>query len=216
MSSSVTTERGTDPGTVLAQPPLPRWRTVDLITAALIAVTMGVMFWVWSLAYSTTLSVPFSAGLAPFVSLLGGPWLLAGVLGGLIVRRPGAALFAEVLAAAVSATLGNEWGWTTLISGVLQGLGAELIFALFLYRRFSVLVAVLAGAMAAVFEMGYEWFYYWADWSVEWKLIYLGCFMASGALVAGVGGVLLTRALARAGALPAMPPGEEAHQRGAA
>jgi len=196
---------------VLASRPLLAWRTIDLMTAALIGVTMGVVFWGWNVSYEF-LSAPFTAGFAPFVGLLGGTWLLAGVLGGLIVRRPGAALFAELLAAAVSALLGNQWGWTTVYSGVLQGLGVELILLLFLYRRFGVLVAALGGMLAAAFETAYEWNIYWAGFDTEWKLTYLACFMLSGAVVAGVGGWLLTKALARTGAIDAMPPGRELHE----
>jgi energy-coupling factor transport system permease protein len=198
-------------GPVTARPPLLAWRTIDLMTAALIGVAMGVVFWGWNLSYEF-ISAPFTATFAPFVGLLGGTWLLAGVLGGLIVRRPGAALFAEFLAAAVSALLGNQWGWTTVYSGVLQGLGVELILLLFLYRRFGPVVAALGGMLAAALETAYEWNLYWAGFDTEWKLIYLACFMASGALIAGLGGWLITKALARTGAIDAMPPGQEHHQ----
>ncbi|HET7326671.1 MAG TPA: ECF transporter S component [Nocardioidaceae bacterium] len=197
--------------TALAQRPLLAWRTIDLMTAAMVGVTMGVVFWGWNFFYAFA-SPAFTATAAPFVGLLGGTWLLAGVLGGLIVRRPGAALFAEMLAAAVSALLGNEWGWTTLYSGVLQGFGAELILLLFLYKRFSLVVAVLAGMMAAAVEMTYEWNIYWAGFDTAWKLVYLGAFMFSGAVIAGGGGWLLTRALARTGAIDAMPPAQELHE----
>jgi ABC-type cobalt transport system, permease component len=52
-----------------------------------------------------------------------GIWLLGGVLGGLIIRKPGAALAVELLAALVSAAVGNQWGITTLYSGLAQGIG---------------------------------------------------------------------------------------------
>jgi energy-coupling factor transport system substrate-specific component len=200
--------------TVLASRPLMAWRTIDLMTAALIGVSMGIVFWGWNLTYEF-ISAPFTAALAPLVGLLGGTWLLAGVLGGLIVRRPGAALLAELVAAAVSALLGNQWGWTTLYSGLLQGLGVELVLLVFAYRRFGLGVAMLAGAMAAAFETAYEWNMYWTDWNTDWKLIYLGCFMLSGAVIAGIGGWLITRALARTGAIDALPPGQEAHRHSA-
>ena len=99
------------------------WRTIDLVSAALIGVTFGVAYWGWSTAYDSLLT-PFANFTGSAVGLLGGPWLMAGVVSGLVVRRPGAALYAEQLAAAVEALIGNHWGWTTLISGGLQGLGA--------------------------------------------------------------------------------------------
>ena len=182
------------------------------MTAALIGVTFGVAYWGWSTAY-TTLSTPFTGFLGPFIGLLGGPWLIAGVVAGLVIRRPGAAFFAEVLAAAVSASIGNEWGWATVVSGCLQGLGVEIALAIFLYRRFTWPVAALGGALAALLEFGYEWNAYWQGTTLGFKLGYAGFFMLSGAVVAGIGGWLLVRALAATGAIDALPAGREAAER---
>ncbi len=185
------------------------WRTIDIITAAMIGVVFGVAYWGWSSAYNT-LVTPLNSLLGPSQGLLGGPWLLAGVVAGLVVRRPGAALFAEVLAAVVEATLVTEWGWATVISGALQGLGVELVLAVFLYRRYGLPVAALAGAAAAFAEWCYEWNAYWVGYSVGWKVSYLFFFALSGAVVAGVGGWFLTRAVAATGAIDALPAGREA------
>ena len=59
------------------------------------------------------------------------------VLAPLIVRKPGAALFAEMVAAGVSALLGSQWGADTLLSGFVQGAAAELVFAFVGYQRWS-------------------------------------------------------------------------------
>jgi hypothetical protein len=82
------------------------------------------------------------------MGLFAGPWFLAGVVGGLVVRRPGAALFCEVVAALVSMLPGTEWGATVLVSGILQGLGAELAFALLGYSAFGAAAAALANPKA--------------------------------------------------------------------
>jgi len=120
------------------------------------------------------------------------------------------------VAALVSMLPGTEWGATVLISGVLQGLGAELVFAIFGYKAFSIGVAALAGALSAPLQWGFEvmslpaggggWY---AEWVLRDKVVYLGAMMLSGAVIAGVLGWLLVRALARAGALSAFPPGQE-------
>jgi energy-coupling factor transport system substrate-specific component len=188
------------------------WRTIDLMTAALIGVTFGVAYWGWNTAY-TTLTTPVSSFLGPLIGILGGPWLIAGVVAGLVIRRPGAAFFAEVLAAAVSASIGNEWGWATVISGCLQGLGVEIALAIFLYRRFTWPVAALGGALAALLEFLYEWNAYWQGTTAGFKIGYLCFFMLSGAVVAGIGGWLLVRALAATGAIDALPAGREAAER---
>ncbi len=201
--------------TVLASRPLLAFRTVDLVTAAMLGVAFGVVFWAWNLVYATT-SGPVGAALAPLTSILAGPWLLAGVVGGLLIRRPGAALMTEMVAASVSALIGNEWGWTTVMSGLMQGLGVEVALALFAWKRFGPGVAMLAGALAATFEVVfYEWHTWLADFDVPFKLGYLGFFVISGAIVAGLGGLAIVRALARTGAVGSMPPGQEYLERSA-
>ena len=144
-----------------------------------------------------------------------GIWLLGGVLGGLIIRKPGAALFVEVLAASVSMLLGSQWSIETVYSGIAQGLGAELIFALFFYKRFGLGVAMLAGAGAAVAAWVLELF---LSANIEmgpaFLTIYLVSIVLSGAVLAGVVGWLLTRALAATGALNRFAAGRSAKRIG--
>jgi energy-coupling factor transport system substrate-specific component len=195
--------------TILATRPLMGWRGVDLITAAMLAVAFGVMFWGFDTFIYPILSTA-TAGFPPAGELMLGVWLIPAVVGALVIRRPGAALFTELVAAIVELFLGNKWGVAVLLSAVLQGLGVELALALFRHRRFGVIVAVLGGVLSAVFEIVfYEWYSYVADYSTAWKVIYLGCGMVSGAAVAGVGGWALVRGLAGTGALNAFPPGQE-------
>ena len=127
-----------------------RWRVVDIVVASVIGVASGLIFLLWNIGYLGPKSIlePLLPGLQ---GLLDGPWLFAGVLGALIIRKPGAAIYTETLAAVVSALIGNQWGgFLTLEAGFVQGLGAELIFLVFFYRAWSLPVAVLAGAGAAI------------------------------------------------------------------
>lgn len=188
------------------------WRTVDLLTVTMIGVAIGVAYWGWDLAYAGISQAAVFA-YVPLSGLLAGPWLLAGVVGGLVVRKPGAALLAELVAANVEYLVGNQWGASTLVSGFLQGLGVEIVLAIFLYRRFNVGVAVLGGVLAAALEAVYEWYAYFPDLPFTDQLAYLGFFALSGALVAGVGGWLLVRALAAAGALDAFAAGRDHRDR---
>jgi energy-coupling factor transport system substrate-specific component len=187
------------------------YRTLDLVTAAMLGVAFGVAYWGWSFGY-TGLEVAFNA-YPPAKGLLAGPWLLAGVVAGLVVRKPGAAVLAELVAANVEYLIGNQWGASVMVSGLLQGLGVELVLALFLYRRFGIGVATLGAALAAAMEAVYEWGVYFGAWDITHKLAYLGCFVLSGALVAGLGGWLLVRALARTGALDGFAAGREHHDQ---
>lgn len=195
-------------GSVLATRPLMGWRTVDLLTVAFLGVAFGVAYWGYGLLYNGPIS---ALGLAfqPLFGLFVGFWFIAGIVGGLVVRRPGAALACELIAAIVSALFGNQWGVTTVVSGLAQGIGAELAFAAFGYAAFGPAVALLAGALSAPLEWVYEIFAYFTDWSWTWKLAYLPLMVISGIVIAGLGGWLLTGALARAGALNPFPPGQE-------
>jgi len=202
----------TRPAAIPATHPLMRWRGVDLITAAMLAVAFGVMFWGFDTFVYPVVSTA-TTGFPPAGELVLGVWLLPAVVGALVIRRPGAALFTELVAANIELLLGNRWGAAVLLSAVLQGLGVELAVALFRHRRFGVVVAVLGGVLAAVFEIVfYEWYSYVAEYSTAWKAIYLACGMVSGAVIAGVGGWALVRGLARAGALNAFPPGQEVRE----
>ncbi|MGH2384815.1 MAG: ECF transporter S component, partial [Candidatus Limnocylindria bacterium] len=125
------------------------WRVVDIVVAAVIAVAFGVVFLAWNALY--TFTGPLFAFLPPIQALMYGVWLLPGVLVGLIVRRPGAAFFGGLVSAAVSVLLGSPYGADALISGAIQGGGAELGFALGLYRRWNLPFAMLGGALAGLF-----------------------------------------------------------------
>jgi len=200
---------GPGTGTIPAAGRLLAWRGVDLITAAMLAVAFGVLFWGFDTFVYPGVGI-VTAGFPPAGELALGVWLLPAVVGGLIVRRPGAALLTELIAANVELFLGNQWGIGVLASGVLQGLGVELVLACVLWRRFGSVTAVLGGiASAALAIVGYEWWTYVADYSWEWKLVYLLVGVVSGGLIAGFGGWALVRALARAGALNAFPAGQE-------
>lgn len=187
---------------------LTQWRGVEFVTLAVLGVAFGVAFWGWDVfLYPLVIA---ALVFPPAGSLTLGVWLMPAVVGGLVVRRPGAALFTEFVAANVEMLLGNQWGPAVLVSALLQGLGVELALALVRWRRFGVGVAVLGGALAATLELvGYEWWTYMAEYEFGWKLLALGFAIVSGALVAGVGGWAVTRGLAAAGALESFPPGRE-------
>jgi energy-coupling factor transport system substrate-specific component len=182
-----------------------RWRTVDIVVTAVLGAAFGVVFWAWGLLWAGT-GAAFAA-FPPGQAFMYGVWLIPAVLAPLIVRKPGAGLFAELIAAIVSALLGSAWGTTTIVYGLLQGLAGEAGFAAFGYRRFgwpqALLSAVLAGAMAGVLDL----LYYYPDWTAGWKTTYVALVVASTAVVAGLGGLALTRALAGSGALSSFAAG---------
>ncbi|HET8568608.1 MAG TPA: ECF transporter S component [Candidatus Limnocylindria bacterium] len=181
------------------------WRTVDIVVAATIGVAFGVVFWAWNQVWAA--ATPAFAAAPPAQNLIYGVWLVPAVLGALVVRKPGAALFTELVAATVSALIGSQWGLDTLVSGALQGGAAELVFLLFGYRRWSAATAVIAGAAAAVGAWIHDMPLYYPELALTDQLI-IGAFMLlSAVVIAGVGSWLLFRSLVATGALAAFPAG---------
>lgn len=187
------------------------FRTVDLLVTVGIGVAFGVAFLGYGQLY--TLIDPLTAAFKPAEGILAGIWFLPAVLAGLIVRRPGAALLAEMIAAVLSMLLGSQWGWGTTISGLMQGGGVELAFLLTRYRRFTLPVAMLGGVLAALLEWGWEKAAYYMEMSWPYSLAMLAFFLLSGAVLCGVLGHAATRALAATGALDALPAGRERTER---
>ena len=186
------------------------WRTVDIVVTAAIAVAFGVVFWAWNALWAAT--GPAFAAVPPAQNILYGTWLAAGVVAGLVVQKPGAALFAELVAASVSLILGSQWGLDAALSGLFQGAGAELGFAVFRYRRFDLIAAALAAALAAVGAWIHDTPLYYAELPLVDQLV-IGAFMlVSAVIIAGIGSAWLVRALVQTGVLAQFPSGR-AQQR---
>jgi energy-coupling factor transport system substrate-specific component len=180
--------------------PVYRWRVVDIVVASVLAVAAGLVFVLWNIA-SNPIGAPLNAALPGMQGLVGGGWLFAGVLTALVIRKPGAALYGELVAAVVSALVGNQWGVLTIESGLVQGLAAELVFAAFLYRRWGLPVAVLAGAAAGL-AMGINDLILWYPGSAaSFQVIYVVSGVVSGAVIAGALSWYVVRGLAKTGAL---------------
>lgn len=183
------------------------WRTVDVVVAAVIAVAFGVVFWAWAQFYDATTpafkSIPAAEG------IMVGMWLVPGVLGALIIRKPGAAFFCELVAAIVEMLMGSQWGLTNVLYGIFEGLAPELVFAAFLYRRWNLTTALLAGAAAGVADVCLDWFYSYPNVAIVWILAYGVAAVVSCVVIAGAGGWGLVRALAQTGVLSVFGSGRE-------
>jgi len=176
------------------------WRVVDIVIAAVLGVASGLILWAWNgpgYAFYSSMDAltPGLGGLAQ------GLWLIGGPLGGLIIRRPGAAVFTELVAAIVSMLLGSSWGISTLLYGLAEGAGAEIGFLLVAYRRFSAPVAMLSGVLAGAAEWASELLTGNMAKTLTFNVTYLACNMISGAILAGGLAWLLMRGLAKTGVL---------------
>jgi len=201
---------GADASALRRPPASRRWRVVDIVVASVLGVAAALVFFAWNQLYQVVTG-PLEVLLPGLQALMYGIWLFAGVTGALVIRKPGAALFTELVAAVVSALLGAQWGgFLTIEAGLVQGLGAEIVFLLFLYRVWRLPVAVLAGAGAGLAMAVNDIAFYYAAAGPAFQLIYAGSAIVSGAVIAGVGSWVLVAGLARTGALSRFASGRSA------
>jgi energy-coupling factor transport system substrate-specific component len=183
-----------------------RWRTVDIVVSAVIAVAFAVVFFAWTRVWETTTAFN---GYPPLRALLNGVWLVPAVLGPLVIRKPGAGVFTETVAAALSAVAGSIWGITVILYGLFQGLAGEAPFAATGYRSSRLPVALTGGLLAGAAAGLLDLILYYPDYSGSYQFAQIGLSALSGLVVAGGGGWALTQALARTGVLDRFPSGRE-------
>ncbi|MEP6680623.1 MAG: ECF transporter S component [Chloroflexota bacterium] len=187
--------------------PAAGWRTVDIVVAAVIAVAFGAVFQVWNLVWEG--ARPAFLAFPPLQGLMYGVWMIPGVVVPLVIRRPGAALLGEALAASASALFGAPWGLLTVVYGLMQGAAAELVFAFGLYRRWGLVSAILAAAAAGAAASLLDVALYYLEWAPAWQLAYAALVIPSSAAIGGIGSWGLVRSLAQTGVLSAFASGRD-------
>ena len=179
------------------------WRTRDIVVAAVIGVAFGVVFWAWGVLYNG--ADPLFAFAPPLKDLMYGVWLMPAVLAPLVIRKPGAALFAEMVAASVSALLGTVWSVDVLLSGFLQGAAAELVFGFTLYRSFGAVTLVVAALASGLAAFVHDWVLYYPTVDPTIQAVRLVAMLLSAAVITAGGSLLLARSLRRSGVLDGFP-----------
>lgn len=189
-----------------------RWRVVDIAVASVIAVASAFIFWGASFLSNFFWS-PLEAIVPGFAGITNGLWLFAGPLAGLVVRKPGAALYAELIAGCLEAQLGNQWGVENLTMGLIEGAFAELAFLIVAYRVWNMAIAALSGALTGLSCWGYSFFTHLQGISLTgpYGVWYLVTTVISGAVIAGILMWELQIALARTGALDRFESGRQFH-----
>jgi energy-coupling factor transport system substrate-specific component len=193
---------------------LESWKTREVILVANLALVFGLVFVGWGIVWEVVL--PLNAVLPGLRDLVYGFWFLASIVAAYIVRKPGAALAAETLAALAEFLAGGEWGLTLLLSGVVQGAMAEVIFASFGYRNFRLGVLALAGAAAGVGSLVVDLFFWYSELAPSVLAVMLGARLISGAVLAGALGKAIADGLDRAGVLGSFAIAQQEQPSGSA
>ncbi len=177
----------------------------EIVILLVLAVALGVLWWGWT--FFTALTSPLgSIGLN---YLFVGFWFTGGTLVPYLIRKPGAALLGEVVAAAIEGVI-TQWGITALLWGLVQGVGCELVFALFRYKRYDLAVLILAGVIAGVFSYILDFYYsHYAGLQLWVIFVQVASIVISGAVLGGLLAYLIGRGLIKTGVLRTILPEEE-------
>lgn len=187
------------------------WTVADILIATILGLVSGLVFWLYD-GPGAAWWDSFNAITPGLAGLTVGPWLIAGTLGGIVIRKPGAALYCELIGACLEAALGSQWAIGTVYSGLAQGIGAEIVFAIFFYKRFGLGVVSLAGALAGAGAWVLEYFEYNTAKSFQFNATYFVTLLISGAVFAGILVFYIVRALVQTGALDKVRAGRANQQ----
>ncbi|RBP99819.1 ECF transporter S component [Bifidobacterium xylocopae] len=190
-----------------------RWRPVDIAVGAALGVVSGLIYWAAS-ALSSWIFPLMTALLPGAASLLHGLFYFPVTMNLLIIRKPGAAVYANVVGALVEILFGNAYGsGMIIIEAVVQGLCAEIVYALFLYRRWTLSVTIAAGLLVSMVYNAFllAFFYQGVSFLSPRGLIGTACEAVSGIVFAGFVSWLLFKAIARTGALDRFASGRQIH-----
>ena len=127
------------------------WKLNEIILMAMICIVFGVVY-LGAVYLMSMIETPLAfTGLTKLgTEIIFGIWLMAATFAGYILQKPGAAILAEIIASVIEVLLGNWFGPMVIVAGIIQGLGAELVFAAFKYQKYDGPVMYMAAAGTAV------------------------------------------------------------------
>lgn len=174
----------------------------DILVTTVIALVFGVIYKLWGPLYYAL--KPMGLHLE---QLIYGMWFMAATVAFLLIRKPGVALLAEVAAASGEFIIGSEWGLAVLLSGLVQGLAAELVFAAVGYRKYSMTVALLASIAATIGSLLLDSLQGYITDLALWNFSLLVLFRTAGAMaISGVLAYSLVEALEETGVTELVRP----------
>ncbi|MDF2669597.1 MAG: thiamine transporter permease [Paenibacillus sp.] len=181
-------------------------KLTDILVTVVIAVVFAIVYKLWSPLYYAVKPWGFQVD-----QLLYPMWFMAATVAFLIIRKPGVALIAELAAASGEFITGSEWGVSVFMAGILQGLFAELVFAAFRYKNYSLVVASLAGIGASVGSLLMDLYYNYIDDLSVWNVtILLASRMVGSVIICGIFAYYLVKALEATGVTNLVRPPSKA------
>ena len=180
-----------------------RWTAADIAVGAALGVACGLVFWGFNFAYAWL--SPLIGGILPgLASVLHPLWYFSGPLAVIILRKPGAAIYVNLVGSAAEMLLGNQFSvGFVFASAAMQGLFAEIPFMVTRYRVYNLPISVVSGALVAleygVYLMLFR--YQGVAFLSARGIVHMVSELVGGVLIAGVMSWYLYRAIAATGAL---------------
>nr|CAA05602.1 YkoE [Bacillus subtilis] [Bacillus subtilis subsp. subtilis str. 168] len=182
------------------------WKVKEIVIMSVISIVFAVVYLLFT-HFGNVLAGMF--GPIAYEPIYG-IWFIVSVIAAYMIRKPGAALVSEIIAALVECLLGNPSGPMVIVIGIVQGLGAEAVFLATRWKAYSLPVLMLAGMGSSVASFIYDLFVSgYAAYSPGYLLIMLVIRLISGALLAGLLGKAVSGSLAYTGVLNGMALGKE-------
>lgn len=170
----------------------------EIVVISSISVVFGILYLIWIFVGNFLEGIfgPIGSG------IMAGSWIMASVVCAYIIRKPGVALIAELVAAGTEILIGSANAGVVLILGFTQGIGAELALALFLYRSYRLSTLMLSGMFGVTACFITIWVMYgYGQYSPTITGLMFGMMLISGALFGGWASKAVADSLCRTGVL---------------
>ncbi|WP_419151671.1 ECF transporter S component [Aeribacillus alveayuensis] len=170
-------------------------KLTDILVTIVISIVFGIVYKLWGPLYYAVKPLGLHID-----QLIYGMWFIAATVAFLIIRKPGIALLAETAAASAEFITGSEWGLEVLLYGLIQGLFAEMVFAIFRYKKFHIGVTMLAAVSSTIGSLIMDFYKGYIDDLVFWNLLmFIGARFIGAIIIAGVFAHYLVKALEATG-----------------
>lgn len=179
------------------------WKLKDILLIAICAVLFGVIYlgctYAGGILYGALTPVGMaSLGYEPFYGI----YFMAGAFAIYVMRKPGTGVIAELLAAVLECLFGNYFGPIIILSGLVQGIGFELLIALRGYKKFDRGTMIGASIICSIVTMIYNLIISgYSKIAVPVLLLMLVVRIISAIIFCGILTPMLADALAKAGIL---------------
>jgi energy-coupling factor transport system substrate-specific component len=182
---------------------------MEIVIMAIVGVINGVLGTPNAMLGRLFMTFSGSYGFLAFAAICGG-FYISGPLAGYIIRKPGAATIAETMNGVAQVLSGNPNGVMVLGAGFLQGFMSDLGFAFYGYKKWTLSVLALSGALAPILQQIPEvYFFGVGDMGISYNLLALAIRMISGAVYAIILVKPIAIGLAKAGVLRGTAVGKE-------